>query len=141
MTMTGDPTAPYPGQGRDAPDDGAFSLTVLGMDGSYPGPGGACSGYLLRCEGFNTWLDAGTGSLANLQLHIGLEDLDAVVVSHGHPDHWGDLEGLYVAMRYFLGRREVPVYAPQGVRELMSGEKPDGTFDWRVVTDGDKAQL
>ena len=114
---------------------------MLGTDGSYPGPGGACSGYLLRCGGFTTWLEAGPGSLANLQLHIGLDELDAVVVSHAHPDHWSDLEGLYVALRYFFGRRGVPVYAPQGLRELMSGEKPDGTFDWRVVGDGDSAVL
>lgn len=120
---------------------GGFSLTVLGMDGSYPGPGGACSGYLLRCGDFTTWLEAGPGSMANLQLHIGLGELDAVVVSHAHPDHWSDLEGLYVAMRYFFGRRGVPIYAPQGLRDLMSGEKPDGTFDWRVVGDGDSAQL
>ena len=121
--------------------DGGFSLTVLGTDGSYPAPGGVCSGYLLRYGGFTTWLDAGPGTMANLQLHIGLDDLDAVVVSHAHPDHWSDLEGLYVAMRHFFGRRGVPVYAPQGLRELMSGEKSDDTFDWRVVGDGDSAVL
>ncbi len=121
--------------------DGGFSLTVLGTDGSYPAPGGVCSGYLLRYGGFTTWLDAGPGTMANLQLHIGLDDLDAVVVSHAHPDHWSDLEGLYVAMRYFFGRKGVPVYAPQGLRELMSGEKPDGTFDWRVIGDGERAEL
>jgi ribonuclease BN (tRNA processing enzyme) len=120
---------------------GAFSLTVLGADGSYPGPGGACSGYLVKAHGFCTWLDAGPGSLANLQLHISLGDLDAVVVSHGHPDHWSDLEGLYVAFRYFLGRKGLPVFAPAGLRELMSGERPDGTFDWHVVGDGESAQI
>ncbi len=128
-----------PGPGPTA--NGGFSLTVLGTDGSYPGPGGACSGYLLRCGDFTTWLEAGPGSLANLQLHVGLDKLDAVVVSHAHPDHWSDLEGLYVALRYFFDRRGVPVYAPQGLRELMRGEKPDGTFDWRVVGDGDSASL
>lgn len=123
------------------PQAGPFSLTVLGTDGSYPAPGGACSGYLLRADGFATWLDAGPGSMANIQLHIGLEELGAVVISHGHPDHWSDLEGLYVAMRYFLGRRDLPIYAPQGLRDLMNGEKPDGTFDWRVVGDGDSAVI
>lgn len=120
---------------------GRFSLTVLGADGSYPGPGGACSGYLLRVDGFSVWMDAGTGTLANLQLHMPLAQLDAVVVSHSHPDHWADLEGLYVAMRYFLGREGVPVYAPIGLRELMNGEKVDGTFDWRVIKDGMSADL
>ena len=118
-----------------------FSLTILGTDGSYPGPGGACSGYLLRVGGFATWMDAGPGTMANLQLHVPLGKLDAVVISHAHPDHWSDLEGLYVAMRYFVGRRGLPIYAPEGIRELMAGEKPDGTFDWRTVGDGDTAQI
>lgn len=122
-------------------DASSFSLTVLGSDGSYPGPGGACSGYLLRSQGFATWLDAGPGTMANLQLHIPLADLDAVVISHSHPDHWSDLEGLYVAMRYFLGRQDFPVYAPEGLRDLMTGENRDGTLDWRVIGDGDSAQV
>lgn len=120
---------------------GRFSLTVLGADGSYPGPGGACSGYLLRADGFSTWMDAGPGTLANLQLHVGLADLDAVVLSHEHPDHWADLEGLYVALRYFVGRQEVPVYAPDGLRDLMSGERDDGTFDWHIIKDGMSADI
>jgi ribonuclease BN (tRNA processing enzyme) len=128
-------TAPYGG------DADAFTLTVLGCDGSYPGPGGACSGYLLRTGGFATWMDAGPGTMANLQMHIPLASLDAVVISHSHPDHWSDLEGLYVAMRYFLGRQGLPIYAPEGLRDLMRGENRDGTLDWRVIAGGDRAQL
>ena len=119
----------------------AFSVTALGTDGSYPAPGGCCSGYLLQAGDFATWMDTGPGTMANLQLHVPLARLDAVVVSHAHPDHWSDLEGLYVAMRYFLGRKGLPVYAPEGLRDLMVGEKPDGTFDWRVISDGETAQL
>jgi ribonuclease BN (tRNA processing enzyme) len=118
-----------------------FSLTVLGTDGSYPGPGGCNSGYLLQAGEFATWMDTGPGTMANLQLHLPLSRLDAVVVSHAHPDHWSDLEGLYVAMRYFLGRKGLPIYAPEGLRDLMVGENPDGTFDWRVIADGETAQV
>jgi ribonuclease BN (tRNA processing enzyme) len=95
----------------------------------------------LRAGGTSTWLDAGPGSMANLQLHLPLEQLDAVVISHAHPDHWSDLEGLYVAMRYFLGRRDLPIYAPEGLRALMAGEHPDGTFDWHTIADGDSAEI
>jgi ribonuclease BN (tRNA processing enzyme) len=137
MTM---PVASSPNQGVSGDGD-PFSVTVLGCDGSYPGPGGACSGYLLRSGGFTTWMDAGPGTMANLQTHIPLAGLDAVVISHSHPDHWSDLEGLYVAMRYYLGRQGLPVYAPEGLRDLMRGENRDGTLDWRVIANGDRAQL
>lgn len=88
-----------------------LSVTVLGCDGSYPGPGGACSGYLVRCGATSIWIDAGPGSLANLQRHIGIEDIDAVVVSHEHVDHWSDLEHLAVACRWVVPRPPVPLYS------------------------------
>ena len=93
-----------------------LTLTVLGCDGSFPGPGGACSGYLLTCEGSRVWLDCGSGTLANLQRHTTMEEVDAVVISHQHPDHWTDLEHFGVACRWALGRTGVPVFAPPGLR-------------------------
>ncbi|MGH9077582.1 MAG: MBL fold metallo-hydrolase [Acidimicrobiales bacterium] len=118
--------------------EGALAVTVLGADGSYPAPGGACSGYLVTCAGTRVWLDAGSGTMANLQRHVALTDVDAVVLSHGHPDHWSDLEGFYVACRWFLGRQGVPVYAPAGLRALTVGVADDGTFDWHEVDEGDQ---
>jgi ribonuclease BN (tRNA processing enzyme) len=118
-----------------------FSITVLGSDGSYPGPGGAGSGYLVRAGGFYTWLEAGPGTLATLQLHVPLDRLDAAVISHCHADHRSDLESLYVALRYFVGRRDFPVYAPEGLQRVMREEHFDGTFDWRVISDGSSAEL
>ena len=118
-----------------------LSLTVLGRSGSYPGPGEACSGYLVRGAGATVWLDAGSGTLANLQRHVGLGDVDAVVLSHEHPDHWSDVEGYWVALTYGECRRSgVPVYAPSGVRE-RSSSRFEPTFDWRVVGDGDVAAV
>lgn len=92
-----------------------FTLTVLGCDGSYPGPGGAGSGFLLRGGGANVWLDCGPGTLANLQTHLRIDEVDAIVVSHVHPDHRTDLEGFSVANEYFLHRTGFDVYAPSAV--------------------------
>lgn len=114
-------------------------LTVLGCCGSYPGPGGACSGYLVRGGGVNLWLDAGSGTMANLQRHIGLHEVDAVVLSHAHPDHWSDIEGFRVACAYVVKRDGVPVYAPAGLRERLFPFKQ--TLDWRTVEDGDRAEV
>lgn len=113
-----------------------LSVTVLGCSGSYPGPGGACSGYLLDDGTTRIWMDAGSGTLANLQRHIGLEDLDAVVLSHEHPDHWSDLEGWAVVCQYHLQRTGFPVYAPAGLRERTY--KPDSpSFAWHEIAGGD----
>jgi ribonuclease BN (tRNA processing enzyme) len=101
-------------------EDGPLTVTVLGCDGSYPGPGGAASGYLVSCEGTTVWLDAGPGTLANLQLHVALDQLDAIVLTHEHPDHWSDLEHFVVACRWFLGRTGVPVYAPPSLRAVAA---------------------
>jgi ribonuclease BN (tRNA processing enzyme) len=121
----------------NGPGDG-LRLTVLGCSGSYPGPGGACSGYLLRAGATTIWLDAGSGTLANLQRHVPIDAVDAVVLSHEHPDHWSDLEGFYVACRYVQPRSGVPVYAPQGLRDLLRMGPTGETLVWRDIAAGDE---
>lgn len=118
----------------------ALTLTVLGSSGSYPGPGRACSGYLVQGGGKNVWLDAGSGTMANLQKHIELADLDAVIVSHEHPDHRSDIDGLQVACAYGMGPDIVPVYAPAAVCELAYGFNKK-SLDWRVITDQSEVSI
>ena len=118
----------------------ALTVTVLGCSGSYPGPGAACSGYLVRGAGTTVWLDAGSGTMANLQRHVGLADVDAVVLSHEHPDHWSDLEGYRVACAHAIGRHGVPVYAPAGLERHVSVD-PAPAFAWHVVGDGDAVSV
>ena len=111
-----------------------LTVTVLGSTGSYPGAGGACSGYLVRSPSTTLWLDAGSGSLANLQRHVDLLDVDAVVLSHEHPDQTADLAGFYVACKYYLQRDHVPVYAPSSVRDSVYYDGPP--LVWHEVTNG-----
>jgi len=109
-------------------------LTVLGCNGSYPGRDGACSGYLVQGAETTIWLDAGPGTMANLQRHVELEEVDAVVLTHEHPDHWTDIEGYAVACQWGLNRLHVPVYGPAGLRRAMGERTP--VFDWHTVEDG-----
>lgn len=113
-------------------------LTILGCAGSYPGPETACSGYLIEGGGVAVALDLGPGSLANLQRHIGLAELDAVVLSHHHPDHWVDLTGLLTATKYVLGREGLPVYGTADTRLRLAALSDEiaPTFDWHDVADG-----
>ena len=117
-----------------------LALTVLGCSGSYPGPGTACSGYLVDDGTTRAWVDAGSGTLANLQRHVALEQVDAMVLSHEHADHWSDLESWRVILELVLGRRGFPVYAPAGVRRRASDDT-DGRIDWNVVTHGDAVNV
>jgi len=126
--------------GPERRERGKLTVTVLGCCGSYPGPGGACSGYLVRSDTTTVWLDAGSGTLANLQRHVGLHDLDAIVLSHEHPDHWSDVEGYHVACTYVQPRRGIPIYAPAGVRDVTHDDT-EPTFAWNAVANGDAADI
>ena len=97
-----------------------MELTVLGCSGSYGAPGGgACSGYLLRSGDTSIWIDCGNGTFGHLQQHIAVEDLTAVVITHGHPDHCVDIYGLHVLLRYGLEREGLPVFAPEGLEKHL----------------------
>jgi ribonuclease BN (tRNA processing enzyme) len=109
----------------------ARTLTVLGCDCSYPGPAGAASGYLVRSENTTVWLDAGPGTFAALQLHCEPSELDAVILSHEHSDHWTDLESLG-AWLLCRGAGPVRVYAPPGLAR-RSSFAAHSVFDWQVV--------
>ncbi|WKY45941.1 MBL fold metallo-hydrolase [Eubacteriaceae bacterium ES2] len=87
-----------------------MKLTVLGNTGPFPGPGGACSGYLLQVNNRRIVLDFGNGTFANLQKFLSIHEIDMIILSHLHPDHFSDL---YV-LRYALQNSglKMPVYAP-----------------------------
>ena len=97
-----------------------MELTVLGACGTYPGPGGACSGYLLRHEGFTLYMDAGHGTLSALQQHVAVTDVDALFISHAHPDHFVDIYPFFYSMFWRENRKEtVPVYGPRMAHERI----------------------
>ena len=116
------------------------TLTVLGCDGSWPGPGGAGSGYLVRAADTSILLDAGPGTFAQLQQHADPGDVHAVILTHGHADHWTDLESFATWAGYGPGRvrfaapggRPLPVFAPPGLRE-RSQYGAASWVDWREL--------
>ncbi len=118
-----------------------IEITTLGCSGSYGAPaGGACSGYLVRAGGATIWMDCGNGTLPALQRHADIADLDAVVITHTHPDHCVDIYGLHVLYKYGLERCGLPVYAPVGAESQLGtlvGGDWGGTFAWHAMEDGD----
>ncbi|PRY00375.1 MBL fold metallo-hydrolase [Allonocardiopsis opalescens] len=97
-------------------------LTIIGCSGSFPGPDGPASCYLVEAAGFRLLLDLGNGALGALQRHIGLYDVDAVYLSHLHADHCLDLCSYWVARTYAPdgAKPRIPVYGPVGTADRMA---------------------
>ncbi len=108
-------------------------LTVLGKSPSWQDAGGACSGYLIEEGDTAVLVDCGNGVFAKLRERIDYVDVDAVVLSHLHADHFLDLVPYAYALTYAPRQQPVPVdrwpgtdcpacpvlHAPPGARDLF----------------------
>jgi ribonuclease BN (tRNA processing enzyme) len=105
-------------------------VTVLGGTGAWPGAGQACSGYLVEHQGFRLLVDPGYAVLPRLLERMTAEDVDAVLVSHGHPDHCADLHPLVRARALAPDPpAALPVYSlPGAVDAVMALDRP-GALD------------
>jgi ribonuclease BN (tRNA processing enzyme) len=122
-----------------------MELTVVGSSGSFPSADSPCSCYLVEADGFRLVIDLGNGALGELQRHIGLYDVDAILLSHLHADHCVDMCAYYVARNYRVGGcpEPVPVYGPHGTAERLAraydmDEHPGmkEVFDFRTLQPG-----
>lgn len=129
---------------------------MIGCSGSFPSPDSAASCYLVEAddETGRTWrvlLDLGSGALGPLQRHVAPRDVDAVLLSHLHPDHCLDLCGMYVALRYHPdgpATRRIPVYGPSGTSERLAaaygreeGRNLAGVYDVRTWVEGEPVEI
>jgi ribonuclease BN (tRNA processing enzyme) len=117
-------------------------LTVLGVGGGWAKPGHAASGYLVRHDGFCVWVDQGNGTMANLQEHVELDEVDAVVISHRHFDHFLDLYPYFLARWWWAESPPIPLFAPPGLFEhalQLEADLPKG-FAPHVVEPGQTFQ-
>jgi ribonuclease BN (tRNA processing enzyme) len=84
-------------------------LTVLGKSPAWQDVDGACSGYLLEEDGVHLLLDCGNGVFGKLRRFLDYVDIDAVVVSHLHADHFIDLVPYSYALIHAPRQQPVPV--------------------------------
>ena len=95
-------------------------LTILGGCGAWPEAGQACSGYLVEHDGFRLLVDLGYATVPRLLQHVTADQVDAVFISHGHPDHCADLNPL---LRARALRDDppppLPVYALPGALDAV----------------------
>jgi ribonuclease BN (tRNA processing enzyme) len=105
----------------------------------------AASGYLLETEGKRIWIDAGSGTWRNLQRRCDWREIDAVVLSHRHPDHTTDLFQIFHARQY--GDPEpkppIPLHAPQETLDRLSAytDQLVMSFDFDPIDDDTEIEV
>jgi ribonuclease BN (tRNA processing enzyme) len=120
-------------------------LTIVGCSPAWPNPGGAQSGYLVEGSG-RVLLDCGPGVLPRLREQESWPRVDAIVITHFHLDHWGDLVPWTFGSMFGPGRDVEPPQLwlpPDGKEELgRFGEKLGfagmfDAFDLREYVEGE----
>jgi ribonuclease BN (tRNA processing enzyme) len=108
-------------------------VTVLGKSPAWQDAAGACSGYLVEEQDFRLLMDCGNGVFSKLRRICDYVDVDAVLISHLHADHFLDLVPYSYALCYAPRQQPVPVagwpgtenparpqlYAPSGAAEMF----------------------
>src|SRR5882724_8112145 len=110
-----DPVLPF------GPDDPGVRIYVFGTAGSIPGrQKNQTSSYMIEKGGgvdapYRIAIDAGTGLFVNYPPNRNLfDEIDAMAITHLHPDHTGNLDQFAVGV----------AYGPRGiVRETIPPEK------------------
>lgn len=104
-------------------------LIVLGASAAYARAGGACSGYLIEEGDTKLLLDCGTGVVSNLFKWIDPCELNAMVISHLHPDHFLDIYPLrfYYQFDAIVPNFSLRVFAPSGASEFLNSILSDNS--------------
>jgi ribonuclease BN (tRNA processing enzyme) len=122
-------------------------LTVLGGRGAWPEAGEACSGYLVEHDGFRLLVDPGYAIVPRLLELTDADSIDAVFVTHGHPDHCVDLNPLLRArvVRDGPPAPPLPVYAPPGALDTVLAldrfQAMATAYDLREFEPGDRLAI
>src|SRR5213594_1789123 len=98
-----------------------LQLDVLGAGPAYTDRiGSAGAAYLLRSAGTKVVLDLGQGAFPRLAAKLEPSTLDAIFISHLHPDHLIDLVALRHYLRWqFNPPRRVRVHAADGLADRL----------------------
>jgi ribonuclease BN (tRNA processing enzyme) len=66
-------------------------VTIVGSSPAWPNPGSAHAGYLVEAGGRRLLVDCGPGVLSRLRQDEPWPSVEAIVITHAHLDHVGDL--------------------------------------------------
>lgn len=122
-----------------------MKLTCFGKYGPYPKGGYATSCYMITYNGKNILLDLGCGALSKVFEKIRVQDIDAIVLSHLHADHMGDMltlrYALMVGKKMGFIEKPIPVFLPEEPQREASLLVEDELMNTAFITDGMESNL
>ena len=93
-------------------------LTVLGCGDAFASGGKYCTSFLIEANGKKILLDCGATAFVRYK-HLGLQakDLDMIVLSHFHGDHYGGLPFFVISSKVEQVREKpLTIVGPEGVK-------------------------
>jgi ribonuclease Z len=96
-----------------------LSLFFLGTAGSVPSPRRGLPALLCSRGGERLLFDCGEGTQRQLLRSLGLMEVDCVLLTHYHADHWLGLPGMLKSFALRERTRPLTVFGPEGLADLM----------------------
>ena len=97
-----------------------FELTVLGTGAALPAKGRFPTSQLLRMGGKRFLIDCGEGTQERLRAGgHNLQQIDHILISHMHGDHYLGLMGLISSMHLLGRKKELTIHGPKLLEEII----------------------
>ncbi len=81
-------------------------------------------GKLLRAGGDRILVDCGEGTQRQLVKTVGLPELDVILITHLHADHWLGLPGMLKTYDLRDRQRPLELFGPPGLRAMLDRIQP-----------------
>lgn len=112
-----------------------FELTILGSNSAVPAHGRYPSAQIVKHNSSSILIDCGEGAQFQMnRYHVKRGNLDYILISHMHGDHYFGLVGLLNSMRLNGRTRELHVYGPPELDEIirLQTHYDDGEWSFKL---------
>lgn len=96
-----------------------MSAVIVGSSGSVPTAGRGLPSVLVRHGSSRILVDCGEGTQRQLVRSVGLVDVDMIVFTHFHADHWLGLPGLLKTLELRDRERPLTICGPAGLDRVL----------------------
>ena len=107
-----------PGRATPSVPDSGLHALLLGTGIPIPNPDRAAASTLIVVDGKTFMVDTGPGSVSRLAEN-GYRQVDYVLYTHFHLDHYGDLDRLLFARGAAGAEHPLPVLGPRGTKDVV----------------------